>query len=62
MKTEFDITTTEKRGSWVSLAATKCNELGIDTRNAEKFVINNTRFSFSFDSDLMVTGLIRKSW
>ena len=62
MKTEFDITTTEKRGSWVSIAAAVCNELGIDTRNAEEFVINNTRFSFSFDSDLMVTGLVRKAW
>ena len=60
--THFNITTTEKRGNWVALAANKCNELGIDTRNAAEFVINNTRFSFSFDSDLMVTGLVRKAW
>ena len=56
---EFEITTTEKRSDWVYLAANKCSELGIDTRDCGCFKINGKIMSFEFDSDLKINGLIR---
>ena len=62
MEIQFEITTTEKRGNWVYKAANKCNEIGIDTKDCGSFKINNKIFSFQFDCDLKIIGLVRKDW
>lgn len=59
----FDITTNRKRGDWVYLASELIHTLGgADHTDCKDFIINGIRMNFTHDSNLHVSGLVRKNW